>query len=276
MSGRTVHDHDFNLEGGPAGSAACAFAAQGFPAAFALEALDGDDIAAFREHLPTCLTCQVEVAAFGATAAQLPFVVELAEQPSPALRERLLAAIAADTAPEQAPQHAAPEPIALAARRWPPAYAVAAVMLLVLSLGLLGWNLNLQRQMRQTDTELAATRNSLNQTQAALNAARNELAVYKLNPTSGQQATGEVLYLRDRQQAVLVVNDLPPLKPGQVYQIWLIDNGQPTGAGVFITPTTGISGDLARYQTIAITIEPGPTGSTAPTMTPIAAGALSQ
>ena len=258
MSGRTVHDHDFNLEDGPAGPEACAFAAQGFPAAFVLEALDGDDVTAFRQHLPTCAICQAEVAAFGATTAQLPLAVELTEQPSPALRERLLAAVAADSAP--APT--APEPIALAERRWPRVYAVAAVILLVLSLGLLGWNLNLQRQMRQT--------------QADLNAARNELAVYKLNPTSGQQATGEVLYLRDRQQAVLVVNNLPPLQPGQVYQIWLIDNGQPTGAGVFITPTTGISGNLARYQTIAVTIEPGPTGSAAPTMTPIVAGALSQ
>jgi anti-sigma-K factor RskA len=58
-------------------------------AAYALDALDGEERQQFEEHLAHCEECQVTVAAFHDTAASLAHGVE-AQPPPPALRERIL------------------------------------------------------------------------------------------------------------------------------------------------------------------------------------------
>lgn len=244
----------------------CPVADEGFPAAFVLDALDGADLADFRDHLATCPICAAEVATLGVTAAQFPLLIDDTapeSQPSPELRDRLLAAVAAERAgPAAAPAEVpAPEPFP-AARHWPSFYAAAAVLLLALSLGLLAWNLNVQGEVRQARSERDAA-------QAALAETRFQLAA-----AAGQSASGEIVYLPGRHQAMIVVNGLPPLAPGQVYQLWLIDDGAPQPSTVFLTPTTGVQADLARYRLAAITIEPGPTGSAAPTTSPIVTASL--
>lgn len=244
----------------------CPFEEQGFAAAYALDALDGDELRAFSAHLPGCPICPAEVAALRATVAQLPFALDDAA-PSVALRERFLGAVAAEAqaAPRQEREPARPAPAPLFARRqWARAYAAAAIVLLTLSLGLLGWNVNLQRQVRDARLER--------------DAARATLQTWQLASTTSQPASGRVLYLPEHQQAILIVNGLPPLQPGQVYQVWLIQNGQPQGAGVLQVASgeTAMRADLTRYQTVAITIEPGPSGSPAPTSQPILVGNLGQ
>lgn len=262
-------------------SVACPFNEDGLPAAYALDALDAAERARFAAHLAGCATCRAEVAAARATVAQLPLAVDdPAEAPSPALRTRLLDAVAADLAAAPAepvlpdrrpvagdesglamPAPAAPAPLA-SRRRGRFAYAAAAVLLIGLSLGLLGWNLALQRQVREAN--------------AALGEARAALAVYTIGARDGRSPSAEVLYLPGHQRAILVASNLPPLPPGYVYQVWLIQPGSaPEGVGILVSPSgeTGFTGDLARYQTLAITIEPG-YGSRAPTSAPVLAGAL--
>lgn len=240
----------------------CPFEEQGFPAAYALDALDGEDLACFVEHLRTCPICPAVVAEFRATAAQLPLGVE-PEVPSPALRSRILAAVAADAETERQQGSAAPPPTPLPLRRrTPQIYAMAAVLLLALGLGQLAWNLTLQRNLQQTRAEL-------NQAQGELATTRWQLAAAQ----SGQSITGEMVYLRDRQQAVLVIHGLPALQENQVYEVWLVNDGSaPVPQTVFLTPTTAIQANLDKYQKIAITIEPGPHGSTAPTSPVLAVG----
>lgn len=257
------------------------FAERGFPAAYALDALDGAERREFEAHLAGCPVCTWEVAALRATVAQLPLALdETRAAPSPALRARILDAVVADRAgdnvtplaprgdrraashggPVAAAPPAAPIPFP-ARRRNLAAYAVAAVLLLGLGLGLLGWNVALQREVRRVTAER--------------DTARAELAVYTINAASGQ-GSAQVLYLANHHQALLDASDLPPLGPGQVYQIWLIPaGGQPEGVGIFLDPSgeAGFSGDLSRYQLLAITVEPG-YGSPAPTSAPILSGAL--
>src|SRR5207237_3769745 len=60
-----------------------AFHEQGFPEAYALDALDGDERRAFAAHLAGCATCRADVAAARAVAAKLPLALDAAE-PSPA------------------------------------------------------------------------------------------------------------------------------------------------------------------------------------------------
>lgn len=246
----------------------CPFEEQGFPAAYAFDALDGEDLARFRVHLPTCRICDAALREFRETTAQFPLLIDpdTAPQPSPALRARLLDAVAADLAAERA---AAPAPTPIPfpiRRRLPQAYAVVAVLLLALALGQLGWILNLQRDINQAVKERDQAQQSLAVTRWQLAAAQ-----------AGQQITGEVVYLRDQQRAVLVVNGLPQLQPGQVYQIWLIkQGGPPVPETVFLTDTTGVQANFDEFQTLAITIEPGPRGSLAPTTPILVVGSLTQ
>lgn len=59
--------------------------------AYALDALDGRELARFERHLRRCAACTDEVRAFAATAAALAFAV--AAPPPPSLKGRVLAAI---------------------------------------------------------------------------------------------------------------------------------------------------------------------------------------
>jgi len=239
----------------------CPFEEQGYPAAYALDALDNQELTRFAEHLPSCASCPGTVAGFRATTAQLPLLAE-PERPSPALRARILAAVAAEaTAARQQQVPSYPAPIRLR-RRTPQIYALAAVLLLALGLGQLAWNLTLQRSLQQTRAELGQMQGELASTRWQLAAAQ-----------SGQPITGELVYLRDRQQAVLVINGLPALQANQVYEVWLLKEGSaPVPQTVFLTSTTAIQANLDDYQKIAITIEPGPRGSTAPTSPVLAVG----
>jgi len=250
------HNQDSDQDG-----TVCPFEEQGYPAAYALDALEGQDLMRFTEHLPTCAICPSAVAEFRATTGQLPFAAGL-ESPSPELRTWLLATIAAEaSAARQQRVHLAPTPLPMR-RRIPQIYALAAVLLLALGLGQLAWNLTLQRNLQQTRVELSQVRGELVSTRSELASTRWQLAAAQ----SGQPITGEMVYLRERQQAVLVVNGLPALQPDQVYEVWLLNAGSaPVPQTVFLTPTTAIQANLDQYQKIAITIEPGPRGSTVPT-----------
>ena len=80
-------------------------------------------------------------------------------------------------------------------------------------------------------------------------------------------AHGEVTYLPQDNLFILDVRDLPPLQPNQVYEVWLIGANGPKPAGAFDQPTDqhAVIADRSQYQTLAITAEPGPLGTEAPT-----------
>jgi anti-sigma-K factor RskA len=86
--------------------------------------------------------------------------------------------------------------------------------------------------------------------------------------------TATVMFSRDRNAAVLVMNNVPPPAPGTVYQMWLIDANGPTSAGTMGTAqvapsTTDTLTNLGASTELAFTMEPG-NGSPKPT-TPILA-----
>lgn len=81
--------------------------------------------------------------------------------------------------------------------------------------------------------------------------------------------TATVVFSRDRNAGVLVMNDVPPPKPGTVYQMWLVSDSGMTSAGTMdakaVAPsTTAVLGDLHHARKLAFTSEPG-AGSTQPT-----------
>lgn len=87
--------------------------------------------------------------------------------------------------------------------------------------------------------------------------------------------TATVVFSHDRNAGVLVMNNVPPPKPGTVYQMWLLSDKGPTSAGTMgpaaVAPsTTATLTNLGSSTTLAFTVEPG-SGSPQPTGTILAA-----
>ena len=75
---------------------------------------------------------------------------------------------------------------------------------------------------------------------------------------------------------MLIASNLPVVRPGQTYEMWVIPKGAaPKPAGLFRPDNTGTAFhliqqpvDVASAQALAITVEPE-AGSPAPTSTPM-------
>ncbi|HYB83586.1 MAG TPA: anti-sigma factor [Mycobacterium sp.] len=81
--------------------------------------------------------------------------------------------------------------------------------------------------------------------------------------------TATVMFSRDRNAGMLVMNNVPPPAPGTVYQMWLIGSNGPTSAGTMGTAavapsTTHMFNNLGSSTALAFTVEPG-NGSPQPT-----------
>ena len=81
--------------------------------------------------------------------------------------------------------------------------------------------------------------------------------------------TATVMFSRDRNAGVLVMNNVPPPSPGTVYQMWLIGANGPTSAGTMgtaaVSPSTKATlTNLGSSRALAFTVEPG-AGSPQPT-----------
>jgi anti-sigma-K factor RskA len=81
--------------------------------------------------------------------------------------------------------------------------------------------------------------------------------------------TATVVYSRDENTAVLVMNNVDPPATGTVYQLWLIEDQQPRSAGTMApqavrASTTDVIRELGTASVLAFTVEPGG-GSEQPT-----------
>lgn len=80
--------------------------------------------------------------------------------------------------------------------------------------------------------------------------------------------TATVVFSRERNSGVLVMNNVPPPQPGTVYQMWLVDSAGSHSAGTMdaaaVAPsTTAVLPDLGSSRALAFTVEP-PGGSAQP------------
>jgi anti-sigma factor RsiW len=218
-------------------------------AAYALDALPSEEAVDLESHLAACERCRRELAEFRETAALLATAVERREPPA-GLREQILRTIR-------------PPSRRVAWQSW----ALAAAAVIILALG--GLDLSLARQVADLDARAAAQ----TQTLALL-----------MNPTSKTVAlsgsaigTVRLIFSPAGGPGALVATGMPDLAPGLVYEVWLISGTTPKGVGVF-RPAPGqsvvviVGGDVASYQTAAITVEHG--ASVKPTSTPIFAGTI--
>jgi anti-sigma-K factor RskA len=170
-----------------------------------------------------------------------------AVEPPDQLRDRLLTAVSGDPVRALRPR----------IKRWQ-TVVLAAAAALAIGLGALGVGLALRPAPSPSTAEQVF-------------AAPDVRTVSGQIPTGG---TATVVFSREKNAGVLVMNNVAPPAPGTVYQMWLIGDKGPESAGTMdakaVAPsTTAVLPDLGHSQTLAFTVEP-PGGSVQPTSTPFA------
>jgi anti-sigma-K factor RskA len=175
-----------------------------------------------------------------------------AVEPPHDLRDRVLAGITG-TGPLAAPVTA----LRPRAKRWQRAALVAAAVLVV-GAGALGVGLALRPAPSSSPAEQV-------------------FAAPDVRTVSGDIPGGgfaTVVFSREKDAGVLVMNNVTPPQRGTVYQMWLIDAAGPHSAGTMdataVAPsTTAVLPDLGDSKALAFTVEP-PGGSQQPTGQPFA------
>ncbi len=243
---------------------------------YALGLLEGEELEDFERHLATgCPQCEQELASMDAVGDALAFSIP-APAPPADLRDRLLAAVAADLEREHAGADAfAAEAAAVPAGQplysgqptatptyepspveWPPrAAAVAmpsipwwvrvgpplafAATLAAVVVGAWAWRVDLQLTIVRGDLERVQAENEA--LARILDVVQSDrLRVVVLGGLAGApRALGRVLWSPAKKQAVLYAFGLPRPPAGKDYQLWAIDGQTPRSEGVFPVDAAG-------------------------------------
>lgn len=230
--------------------------------AYAVDALDDLERAAFERHLAECSECRAEVDSLREAAAALP-ETSPAEPPA-GLRERLLAEVA--TVRPLPPVTGLPATVTGPARsprsrpRLLAPLAAAAAVVAALGTGAVVWH------PWSDETSQAPALSAADRVRSAPD------AVTVTRKVAGGEAT--VIVSRSLGQLVVSTRDLPPLPRGKVYEMWLNepDAGMVPVEGGLMTAadaTVVLDGDLSDAVGAGITVEPAG-GSREPTSAPVA------
>ncbi len=223
--------------------------------AYALGALDAEDIAALETHLQTCESCRTELAEYRRISDSLLTALP-PRQPSAALRKRL--------------QSQLPSAQKTSRPRFAWSFAsLAAGAALVL---LLFMNIFSFTQMLQIQRQQASLLQQLKTNQFALSMLAYP-GTQSFPIADGNTLSGSVLLDRERNTLALVMWHLPTLPQDQTYQIWLIKpDGQRVSAGLFrsqeetsyTTQPVFSKQAISDFAGIGVTVEPAG-GSDQPT-----------
>jgi anti-sigma-K factor RskA len=262
----------------------CAEAAELAPA-FVLGALGPAESDAVRRHLADCPELHAEMAELNSVVPALFEAVEPVAPPA-GLKDRILAAAAADLAARQgaAPQPAQPAPSQPRPVEVPrrgtdfgsifrrPIWAAVAVVAALAVVALGAWNVQLRDQL----AGLEAYRTGVVEVLDSAAEPGAQLAVLTVPEGTGGPS-GLAAVTADGRVAI-VMRDLAPTAGTQVYEAWLIGgDGVPVPIGDFKVGSTGsaIFGTthtaMGEGVVVALTLEAGP-GATTPTPPIIALG----
>ena len=222
--------------------------------AYALGALDAEEVPALEAHLQTCDSCRAELAEYRTISDGLLMALP-PRPPSAALRKRLQAQLPS-AQKKTKPRFA-----------WSPgrlALGGALVLLLLM-------NLFTFLQLREIQNQQASLVQQIRTSQFALS-----MLAYpdtRAIPIAAENLSGSVLLDQERNSVALVMWHLPELGVDQTYQAWLIEpDGHRVSAGVFrpqadesyTTKPVYPKQDLSNFVGIGVTVEPAG-GSEQPT-----------
>jgi anti-sigma-K factor RskA len=229
-------------------------------AAYVLGALDPEEASSVEAHLEGCAGCREIAARLARIVSVIPLAGE-ASRPPERLRARILAAVTAE------PNSAAPPP----RRRFPvvplpmiqrltyrvPSWAAAALVAAVVAFAL---GAGIGSRLGHVTSPSTASEYTLS--------------------GGGALAGAQARVISLKQEGVVFVefSGLPQLGSTRVYELWIISPGAaPQPAGVFSPDPDGskvlvLSRSFKGQVVMAVTREPGPGGSPAPTEQPPMSG----
>jgi anti-sigma-K factor RskA len=224
--------------------------------AYAIGALDGEEVPALQTHLETCASCRTQLAEYRALSDSLLTAIP-PKEPSAALRKSLQGRL-------PSAQKAAwrPRTFSLNLSRLALGFAVIALLTL---------NVISFAQLRQIQIQQASLVTQVENAQIVLGLMSS--STIQMIPISGEKASGTLLLDKGNNKAVLIVQNLPQLMENQTYQIWLVksDGGRDTGGlfrpesgGTYTTKVILSPQSISDYVRIGVTVEPAG-GSDAPT-----------
>lgn len=211
---------------------------------YSLGQMTAEERLAFQAHLATCAACRLKLDEIADTIDLLPLATPPVAPP-PDLRAKVMNRVAQETA---GMEHRA-DPVR---RRTLPIWAAAAAVaaLLLGSYSLL--------RIQELQQRLAALQS----------AAPVERAVSLTGTELAPGANGRVVVAHgvNSTHIALEAHSLPPLQPGEAYQLWLIKDGKRISGGVFVVDGTGTGGvatwlpGSVEFDALGVTREPDALG----------------
>jgi len=239
--------------------------------AYALGALDGDDLRELEAHIATgCAECRRQIALWQGDLEELATAVEPIVPPA-GLRERVLRAA------DDRPRIGRISPIGpirpirpIRSPRW---LAIAATLLLAVAVWGVWRQARLSAERDGLARQVAGLERRLDQTQAdnrrlaktlSLITAPGARAIQLAGLGPAQGAVGHAFVNPQTGQAIVYAFDLPAPAAGKTYQLWWIPAGRPpVPAGTFDVDEHGAArlevdkvADAAEPKTWAVTLEP--------------------
>lgn len=230
--------------------------------AYALDALDGTELARFERHLDRCAACREEVRGLRETAARLAMATAIT--PPPAMQEQVLAA--AERTRQLVPAGRKPRLLAgwrtsrrpsITLRRPVMLIAVPAMAAVIVALVVLQGITMHRLQVSQASNRSIA---------AVLSAPDARI---KTSATSVGGTVTAVISASDHE-AVITTNRMPAPAGTRVYQLWVISASGARSAGLLPggTTTPVLAAGIKPGDSLGVTIEPAG-GTAKPTTSPI-------
>ena len=203
-------------------------------AAYALDALEADERAAFEAHLATCPSCPAEVASFAETAAQLATIAATSAPES--MRAKVLASIAA-TDPTTGPTDELAKRRSRGRSRLQ--IIAASVAAAALAVGATASIVNRDNTPDPATEVLAA-------------------ADVRITTLDGETGAVQIAWSAELDEVSVFGNNVNALDDGQTFQLWFVfDDGSVSGAGLF-----GETNGVARRTWSTKDLEPTSWGVT--------------
>lgn len=278
-------------------------------ALFAMQLLSEQEAAAIAAHVEQCPDCRRELAAIQGDLATYAFTVDMHSPPAQA-RERLMKQVAREkkevpveipSAPEigeRADSHRSSPGLGRGAyltEEIPPRHSAAGRVLpwigWAVAAGLAVGAGNLYQQRDALRSIVATQSSTMGQLTADAEAARQVLdamtdatakrVTLTTTPTTTPVPQGRATYVASKGALIFLANNLEPLQPAKVYELWLIPaNGQaPIPAGTFHPDERGNASVImpslpkgVEAKAFGVTVE-NEGGASTPTLPIILAGA---
>jgi hypothetical protein len=244
-----------------------------------LGSLDGEARATLEKHLDGCSECRQELALLRGDTALLAMSAT-GPRPPQRSRQRLLNTIAKEPRVPSVVASRVPQFNWWAVLGW-----AAAVGMLLVVISLRRQNAALQAGVESLGSMVGAQTIELENARRVVDTltgpeAQTVTLVASKNPAQPQ---GKAFYLRNRNGLVFVANNLAPLPPDKIYELWLIPTtGTPIAAGLFKPDAKGNATVVnppglpagVEAKTFAVTLEPVTGSHDAPRGTGVMAGGV--